>query len=350
MAQVRTEQLLTKKIPATAAQWMIRMMQRREYSLKELLYNTGIREEWIQNTEATITPAKYLKLISNALNISSNPALGLNMGEENILNEMGFWGYAVMSSKTLGEAADVARQFWAINGNLVEVSVKGDADIQIWEILPAFPFEDIHQWMFAVEEMVSTFYSSACFMTSKIVPLEEIHLSYSEPDHSHLYHKLFKCPIYFNELIDSISFSSKYLDLPVMMSHEHVAEVCLKQCEEMAAKLGRKDELIESIKQIVASSSFKITQLEEVAVKLQVGKRTLQRKLKSLNTTFQVVLDETRSEFTKTYLLNTNLSVEQIADRIGFSEVTNFRHAFKRWTGMTTKVFRNGMTSSSETE
>ncbi len=346
MTHVGTQRLLTKKIPATAAQWMTRMMQSRDYSLKKILVGTGIGEEWVQNTEATITPAKYLKLIANALNASDNPALGLSMGEVNILNEMGFWGYAIMSSPTLGEAADVASQFWSINGNLVDVFVKGDSDIQIWEILPAFPFQDICLWIFAVEEMVSTFYSSACFMANRIVPFEEIRLSYSEPDHGSLYRELFKCPVYFNEPIDSIFFSKKYLDIPIMMSHEQVAEVCIKQCEEMAVRLGRKDELIESIKQIIASSSFKTTQLDEVAVSIQIGKRTLQRKLRSLNTTFQEVLDETRSDFTKTYLLNTNLSVEQIADRIGFSEVTNFRHAFKRWTGMTIRAFKDGMTSS----
>jgi len=46
-------------------------------------------------------------------------------------------------------------------------------------------------------------------------------------------------------------------------------------------------------------------------------------------------------EQAKTYLANTNHNTDQIANRIGFSETTNFRHAFKKWTGMTIKEYRD---------
>ena len=119
-----------------------------------------------------------------------------------------------------------------------------------------------------------------------------------------------------------------------------MAAVCKRQCEEMAIKLGRKNELIEAIRELISSSSFKINRIDEVAGKLNMGTRTLQRRLNGLNTTFQFVLDETRSDFARTFLRHTTLTVDQIAGYIGFSETSNFRHAFKRWTGLTIKEFR----------
>jgi AraC-like DNA-binding protein len=68
--------------------------------------------------------------------------------------------------------------------------------------------------------------------------------------------------------------------------------------------------------------------------------RTLRRRLQERSTTFKHIVDEVRVEMAKEYLATTDLSVDQIACRIGFTEATTFRRAFKKWTGRKVREFR----------
>ncbi|MBU0970382.1 MAG: AraC family transcriptional regulator [Proteobacteria bacterium] len=329
-----------KVVPAAAAQWLVKTLERRGIPLKKILGSVCLDKDWLHNPDAIITPANFLKIVKNGLTLSADEDLGLRIGREQNLTGLGFWGYAIMCSHTLKEAADVAVQYWKVSGSLVDIVRKSEGDIQIWEILPPYPYKEPSLWRYAVEEMLSTWYSSTCFLAGGKLPLTEIHLSYPEPGYSRLYREMFQCPIYYDHTIDSVSFPTELLDISISMGHDQMAEVCTQRCEELADKWGRRDELVESIRTIVTSSSFRERRLEEVARQIGVSGRTLRRKLKEQGTTFQKVLDETRAEYAKHYIENTALTIEQIADRIGFSEATNFRAAFRKWTGMTTGGYR----------
>jgi len=77
-----------------------------------------------------------------------------------------------------------------------------------------------------------------------------------------------------------------------------------------------------------------------VAQKLAISKRTLSRKLRDENVAFSEVLEETRAALARRYLAERDLPVSEIAWLLGYSEVSSFTHAFKRWTGMTPRQFR----------
>ena len=58
-------------------------------------------------------------------------------------------------------------------------------------------------------------------------------------------------------------------------------------------------------------------------------------KLKEQGVTFQQLVNEDLSKKSLHYLSTTNLNIEQISMRLGYSESASFIHAFKRWTGKT---------------
>jgi AraC-like DNA-binding protein len=119
-----------------------------------------------------------------------------------------------------------------------------------------------------------------------------------------------------------------------------MALVCQQQCQELLTKLRRNDDLLDAIREIIISSMSQVPHLQEVAARLAMSPRTLRRRLQERNSTYQHILDEVRVELAKEYVGATNLSVDQIACRIGFTEATTFRRAFKKWTGMNIKEFR----------
>ncbi|PAV25268.1 hypothetical protein CF392_11955 [Tamilnaduibacter salinus] len=92
---------------------------------------------------------------------------------------------------------------------------------------------------------------------------------------------------------------------------------------------------------------FLITHLAEKNISIEaaagyccVSVRTLQRKLKEEASRYQSLVDETRYQLAAYYLKSTQLTLEQIADRVGYLETTSFYHAFKQWSGQTPSAYR----------
>ena len=79
---------------------------------------------------------------------------------------------------------------------------------------------------------------------------------------------------------------------------------------------------------------------DDVAAKLGVSKRTLQRKLLEENSSFQKQLNGTRELLAKNYIRNTDMASEDIAFLLGYQELNSFLRAFNVWTGMSVGEYR----------
>jgi AraC-like DNA-binding protein len=78
-----------------------------------------------------------------------------------------------------------------------------------------------------------------------------------------------------------------------------------------------------------------LASMDAVARKLMLSRRTLQRRIEAEATTFQQILDATRTELALHYLESTDLSIAEISFLLGFSEPNSFYRAFRLWTGST---------------
>lgn len=83
--------------------------------------------------------------------------------------------------------------------------------------------------------------------------------------------------------------------------------------------------------------------IDAVASKLGLSKRTLQRKLKEENTTFQKQLNCTRESLAKHYLKNPDMTSDDIAYLLGYQDLNSFIRAFNIWTGMTVSEYKKAV-------
>ena len=86
--------------------------------------------------------------------------------------------------------------------------------------------------------------------------------------------------------------------------------------------------------------------IEDVAEKLGLSKRTLQRKLGEENTTFQKQLNSTREMLAIHYIRNTEMSTNDIAFLLGYQEINSFLRAFAIWTGQSVSEYRKNIRGS----
>jgi AraC-like DNA-binding protein len=80
--------------------------------------------------------------------------------------------------------------------------------------------------------------------------------------------------------------------------------------------------------------------MANIASKLAVSNRTLQRRLREEGTTFQKVLDELREELARHYLSTTDYTSVEISFLLGYEEPNSFFRAFRAWTGQTPEIVR----------
>jgi len=332
--------LAKDNIPSYSAKWLVKRLVADGIPLKRILRGTNLSEAWLKDDEALISPSHYLTIVNNALDESKDPALALHLGQKQNLGDLGIWGYAIMSSPTMGDANQVAIQYWELNGSLVTLAYEKDDNFSIWKIYPAFPMDKLRLWIFAVEELLSTFLSGSGFLSKEEFQIEEIQLSYPDPGYGSLYSEMFKCPVYFNKESDMFRIALRFEDVPTSMGNAVLADICRQQCQQLMAKLKESDELISTIRNLLIASLGQFPRLPVIARQMAMSSRTLRRRLQERNITYQNILDEIRIELTKEYITTTNLSIDQIASRIGFSEATTLRRAFKKWTGKNIKEFK----------
>ena len=89
--------------------------------------------------------------------------------------------------------------------------------------------------------------------------------------------------------------------------------------------------------------------LDQVAQRLSMSRRTLLRKLESEKISYQQLLDEARNELACWYLRQSRLPLGHVAEKIGFSDQTNFSRSFKRWKGHSPKDYRKQFASDAKT-
>lgn len=141
---------------------------------------------------------------------------------------------------------------------------------------------------------------------------------------------------------NSITFSSEDLDLPFLTDNSALRSYLTPELNRRLSELDVNDSFSAQVRSILVDLlPAGESSADSVAHKLNVSKRTLQRKLKEEKTSFQQQLNNVREMLAKSYLKNTELSSDEIAYLLGYLEVNSFLRAFPIWTGMSLKEYRN---------
>lgn len=107
--------------------------------------------------------------------------------------------------------------------------------------------------------------------------------------------------------------------------------------------LGSDPPLVRRLKEVVLTGPRFDAAEADVARELGLSGRTLRRRLRELGTTYAWTLAEIRFAFAKRCLADPGLTIGEVADRAGYTEVSNFRCAFKRWANCSPQTFRNSL-------
>ena len=129
---------------------------------------------------------------------------------------------------------------------------------------------------------------------------------------------------------------AEYLDLPLLSPSTELRAIALRQLEGADPEANISDR----VRAVFQSRQPDVPDLDEVCSALHTSRATLKRKLKADGATFQSLKDSFRLRRAKSLLGDTEASVEEIADELGFSDASGFTKAFRRWTGIAPREWR----------
>lgn len=116
-----------------------------------------------------------------------------------------------------------------------------------------------------------------------------------------------------------------------------VVRLCDEQMQDLKLRVG----VVGRVRQHLLVHLVRPPSFAEIAEHLHMTPRTLRRKLSEEKNSFRKLADELRAHVAINYLRDTDLSVDEIAYALGFSDTANFRRAFRRWTKATPVEFRD---------
>lgn len=140
---------------------------------------------------------------------------------------------------------------------------------------------------------------------------------------------------------NSLTLSTQDANIPFITRNESMWRFFEPELKKRLSEMDRDDSFSAKVRSVLVeflpAGKFAI---EDVACALDMSKRSLQRKLKEEDTTFQKQLNHIRELLAKNYIQNTQLSSEDIAYLLGYQDLNSFFRAFALWTGKSVTAYK----------
>jgi AraC-like DNA-binding protein len=305
------------------------------------LEGTGIDASQLDAHTTRISYRQLDTIGRNALRLSNDPAIALRAGERMRVTAYGMYGYALMSSATPAQARAFSLRYNRINGPFCDLAVADDGPMIIVTIEPTQwpnPTDDIHR--FAVEFSLSTHLTLLRDRVGQAFRFSRVLLHYAAPPHVDAYVRRFECPILFDQR--NCGYEYVLEDNPSALADQRTHAMARELCEQLLAEVNQAGGVAADIRRILIEQPGRFASIDAIAGRLHMHPRGLRRKLQTEGTSYRDLLAETRMRLAIEYLRKTQMTNEEIASRIGYSDAANFRHAFTRWTGKSPSDFRGG--------
>ena len=135
-------------------------------------------------------------------------------------------------------------------------------------------------------------------------------------------------------------FHSRYLTMPLLQDERTLKHFLERSPADLLSRPDDGDSLSSRLRRLLSRDSSRWPDLEAVAAHLHISPQTLRRHLREEGSSFQELKDQLRRDIAIYHLGRADLSLQQIAEQLGFSEPSAFHRAFKKWTGLTPGAYR----------
>jgi AraC-like DNA-binding protein len=308
------------------------------------LRQAGIAPELLADPSNTVPLERVHALVQMLLDRTGDPCLGLDAGRHYHLATFGLLGAVVAITPTLREAIRLFVEYAHMTFTLFDLAFEEDGNSGRLVLVSSGELGALHRFyidrdLSALAETGNAFWPET--WRDVMVGLD---FDYPEPAEAARYRALFPCRVRFGAAQAAIATDFTH-DRPrgdpnplgLGMLNEHLRSFG-------AAHAGDGSDVAEDVRRHIALSLAQhreIPALASVAAALGVSERVLRRRLTARGLRYRALADDVVAPLAKRYLLDSALTLDDVAERLGYSEPASFVRAFRRWTGTTPDKFRH---------
>jgi AraC-like DNA-binding protein len=325
----------------TSSSWALAIVQALEIEgldCSALFEQLGLDYAILNNPDARIAQDQMTRLWSLAVQVSGNPAIGLNMARVVRPAHFNVVGFALLSSTNLREGLSRLVRYQRIIGEASDMSLKQSPDSYALEL--HIHGDTVPAPRQSHDAALAYLLAFLRWMTgSPIAPLR-VGFAYDQPVDTAAYAALFQCPLVFGATRYSMEFSRSVMESRLATGNATLAQMHDQFAGDYLARFEQTRVTHQARQVLCRLLPQGEPKRQAVASALSMSTRTLQRRLQEEQTSFQQLLDETRQALAMQLLRQRRLTLLEVAYLLGFADPSNFFRAFKRWFGMPPGQYR----------
>jgi AraC-like DNA-binding protein len=268
-----------------------------------------------------------------------DPHLGLHLGERVRPRATNVVTYLGMSSRTLREGLERLIRYQRIIAGGARLQLRDEGAQTFVRI--EFGSQELPATRDEIDFWAVVLMKFSRWITDLDIALREVRFAYPRPEDTSERERIFDCCPRFDAGESGLLMASAHLSRPsihanpeIARAHEQFAEAYLAGLDDASTTRQLRELLVSLLERGPLD-------LQTVASRLHMSARTLQRRLRDEGTSYREVVDELRRDVALNQLRSTDTPIEEITYLIGFSELSPFYRAFRRWTGQTPVEYRS---------
>jgi AraC-like DNA-binding protein len=308
-----------------------------------VLHRAGLPAGLFAQTKIWVTTRELFGLYDAIREVSGDPAIGLKLGSEERIERYSPPAIAALYSRSFRDALDRMGRYKRLTC---------PEEIRLVERGKECAVEFV--WLLAEQAEPPTLVD-LCFAWIVTVgergtgrSIHPLRVEFQRPEaNRRLYEDHFECPVRCEARQNRLIFRSEDIAQPFVTYNPDLLELVAPQLEaELTQQLAEKS-LREQVKGILKQFlAGRRPRLEDVARELRLSVRTLQRRLLAERLTFQSLVEESRRELARHYLIESSLELNETAYLLGYEDSNSFIRAFHKWEGTSPGEWRSARCSA----
>lgn len=332
-----------KIYPVAKIAVMVELLAEEGVAAEDALADVGLSAEELRLPATKVSAAQVLQACRNAFRLSDDPKLPYRAGTKFCVSTYGMYGFAALSSPDFRETITFAVTYHRLATPLMAVSFREDGGAGVWTTTPmAYPGIDGPLAAFIAKLHMAVLLSLHRKLLGMAFKPSLVAYALGEAYEDAEGTAYFGCPVRYGEAENTFTFAASWLDRQPDFGNESVYSELRQLCHGLLQQFELGTGVAGQVRRLILSNLPRPVGFEQVAKGLNMSERSLRRRLQEEGTSFGRLADELRGQVAMQYVRDTELSVEDIAYMLGFSDASSFRQAFRRWTNAAPQEFRKG--------
>ena len=314
--------------PAISSFW--RQIQDYGIDPEPLFRKHGVPASKLFDPNARISDLLVNRITAEVAEMSDDPFFGLKEEKYFMPSHIGPLGFAWLASTSLRSAFERLQRYIKVIHEKIQIVISEKQNTLVITMHAGSAYADtIHRdsAQLAILTRMCRFISGNDWNPTLVTFI------HAPPADTSYYFQLFRCPVEFNAEQNSLHMDKQKAEIRLSGSNKQLAQLNDHIVVRYLASQS-KDDIVNQVKTSLLECLGQGSVTESaIAQELHMSTRNLHRKLSAENTSFKQLLLDIRTELASQYINDPTLTLTEISYQLGFSEISSFSRAYKRWTG-----------------